>query len=71
MSYPEHRLSRLRGSAVLREMVAEHRFSASDLIQPLFIHYGENEKLVFVEVTKEGQEIINLEQFFNTLDFLK
>ena len=41
MSYPEHRLSRLRGSALLREMVAEHRLSVNDLIQPLFIHHGE------------------------------
>lgn len=40
MSFPITRLRRLRGNAVLREMVAETRLSVNELIYPLFIHYG-------------------------------
>ena len=42
MGFPEHRLSRLRGSANLRQMVAENRLSVDDLIAPIFVHHGEN-----------------------------
>ncbi len=42
MSFPHNRLSRLRSSEVLRNMVAENQVQASDLVQPVFIHYGEN-----------------------------
>ena len=42
MKYPQTRLSRLRSCPTLRSMVSEHTLQASDLIQPVFIHYGEN-----------------------------
>lgn len=39
--YPAARLRRLRRTAALRELVAEHRLSASDLIWPVFVREGE------------------------------
>jgi len=65
MSYPEHRLSRLRGAAVLREMVAEHRLSVSDFIQPLFIHYGENVRSEIASMP--GQFRLSVEQAIETV----
>jgi porphobilinogen synthase len=44
MVFPEHRLSRLRSSINLREMLSETRLTPSDLIQPIFVHHGENIK---------------------------
>jgi len=44
MVFPEHRLSRLRSSINLRELVSETRLTPSDLIQPIFIHHSENIK---------------------------
>lgn len=41
MAFPIHRLRRLRGNAVLRDMVAETRLSVSELIYPLFVHFGQ------------------------------
>lgn len=41
MSFPEHRLSRLRQSVQLRDMIAEHTLELSDLIQPIFVHHGQ------------------------------
>lgn len=38
--FPERRMRRLRRTAVLRSMVAEHRLTASDLIAPLFVREG-------------------------------
>lgn len=41
MAFPIHRLRRLRGNAVLRDMVAETRLSVKELIYPLFVHFGQ------------------------------
>jgi len=35
----------------------------------LLIHYGEDDEFVFVEVTKKGQKVIDLDDFFNTFEF--
>jgi porphobilinogen synthase len=40
MAFPETRMRRLRGSAVLREMLAETRVTVKDLIAPLFVREG-------------------------------
>jgi porphobilinogen synthase len=40
MSFPEHRMRRLRRTPVLRRMVAETRLSVDDLIAPLFVREG-------------------------------
>ena len=37
MSFPQHRPRRLRSTAAIRSLVAEHRLAASDLILPVFI----------------------------------
>lgn len=37
MSFPEHRLRRLRRTPALRRLVAEHRLSVDDLVAPLFV----------------------------------
>ena len=42
MKYPQTRLSRLRSCPTLRAMVRENSLEPEDLIQPVFIHYGEN-----------------------------
>ena len=42
MKYPQTRLSRLRLTPTLRSMVRENVLNAEELIQPVFIHYGEN-----------------------------
>ena len=42
MIEPTIRLSRLRANEMLREMVREHQLGRSDLIQPIFIHHGED-----------------------------
>ena len=39
--FPAARLRRLRRTAALRDLVAEHRLAASDLIWPVFIREGE------------------------------
>lgn len=39
--YPAARLRRLRRSSALRDLVAEHRLSATDLIWPVFIREGD------------------------------
>ncbi len=41
MSHKIPKISRLRVNATLRDMLAENSLSANDLIQPVFIHYGE------------------------------
>ncbi|MGI6435196.1 MAG: porphobilinogen synthase [Syntrophomonadaceae bacterium] len=41
MTFPISRLRRLRGNAVLRDMVAETRLSVKELIYPLFVHFGQ------------------------------
>ncbi len=40
MSFPEHRLRRLRRTPALRRLVAEHRLSVDDLVAPLFVKEG-------------------------------
>lgn len=35
----------------------------------LLIHYGEDDEFVFVEVTKKGKKVIDLDDFFNTFEF--
>ncbi|MBL4861456.1 MAG: hypothetical protein JKY09_00350 [Crocinitomicaceae bacterium] len=35
----------------------------------LLIHYGEDDEFVFVEVTKKGSKVIDLNDFFNTFEF--
>ncbi len=42
MSFPTTRLSRLRATRVLRDMTSENRLDVCDLIQPVFIHHGDN-----------------------------
>ncbi|MCH9022198.1 MAG: porphobilinogen synthase, partial [Planctomycetes bacterium] len=44
MNEPIQRYSRLRANRTLREMVQEHRLSRADLIQPIFIHHGDDIK---------------------------
>ena len=41
-TFPTHRLRRLRGSAALRDMLAETRVTVDDLIAPIFVRAGEN-----------------------------
>jgi porphobilinogen synthase len=43
MGFPIHRLRRLREHPGLREMVAETRLSAKDLVMPLFVREGQGE----------------------------
>ncbi len=43
-SYPQIRLRRLRSKGWLREMVQEHHVRASDLVWPVFITEGENNR---------------------------
>jgi porphobilinogen synthase len=43
MSFPAHRMRRLRQTPVLRRMVAETRVSVDDLIAPLFVREGIDE----------------------------
>jgi len=43
VGFPTRRMRRLRGSAPLREMVAETRLAPSDLVLPLFVRPGEGE----------------------------
>jgi porphobilinogen synthase len=40
MGFPETRMRRLRRSAVLREMLAETRLTAKDLVAPMFVREG-------------------------------
>ena len=40
MSFPEHRLRRLRRTPALRRLVAEARLSVDDLVAPLFVKEG-------------------------------
>ncbi len=40
MGFPETRMRRLRRSAVLREMLAETRLTAKDLVVPMFVREG-------------------------------
>jgi porphobilinogen synthase len=40
VSFPEHRLRRLRRTPALRRLVAEHRLSVDDLVAPLFVKEG-------------------------------
>jgi porphobilinogen synthase len=40
MGFPERRPRRLRSSAVMRRLVAEHRLSVDDLVAPLFVKEG-------------------------------
>ncbi len=42
MSNMNSRLSRLRNCQTLRDMISENSVSAKDLVQPVFIHYGNN-----------------------------
>ncbi|MDE3268853.1 MAG: porphobilinogen synthase [Pseudomonadota bacterium] len=43
-SYPNTRLRRLRANTALRALVAEHRLAVTDLILPVFIHDGNEER---------------------------
>ncbi len=42
--YPARRMRRLRSSAAVRDMVAEHKLSASDLIYPVFVLPGKHKR---------------------------
>ncbi len=44
MGFPEMRLSRMRGNEVFRGMVRENKVELNDLVQPIFVHHGENVK---------------------------
>jgi len=44
MDYAITRLSRLRANETLRQMVRQSVLDAGDLIQPVFVHHGENVK---------------------------
>ena len=44
MAFPAERPRRLRDHAVLREMVAETRVTAMNLIMPLFVREGQGER---------------------------
>ncbi|MBN1765287.1 MAG: porphobilinogen synthase [Sedimentisphaerales bacterium] len=44
MTYLVNRLSRLRANETFRQMVRENRLEAGDLIQPLFVHHGDQVK---------------------------
>ncbi len=44
MAFPETRLSRLRANKTLRNMVRQTTLSVDNLIQPLFVHHGDNVK---------------------------
>lgn len=43
-AYPQVRMRRIRSAGWVREMVAEHRVSVSDLIWPLFVSEGTNHR---------------------------
>src|ERR1700730_2150564 len=40
VSFPEHRMRRLRRTPALRRLVAEHRVRVDDLVAPLFVKQG-------------------------------
>ena len=42
MGFPQIRMRRLRRNATIRNMVAETRLSADDLILPLFVCHGDH-----------------------------
>lgn len=45
MPFPRHRMRRLRRNAVIRRMVQETSLSPSDLIVPLFVTYGRDQRI--------------------------
>ena len=49
-SFPNTRLRRLRSNATIRSLLAEHTLSASDLIYPVFVHDGSEERQEIVEM---------------------
>lgn len=60
-SFPNFRGRRLRTGDSIRRMIAEHRLSIEDLIAPLFVMEGENEKT----------EILSMPDYYRfTLDLL-
>ena len=59
MNEPIQRYSRLRANRTLREMVQEHRLSRVDLIQPIFIHHGDDVKNEISSMPGQFQYSIN------------
>lgn len=70
-SFPARRMRRLRASQTLRSMVAEHRLSVDDLIYPVFVLPGTNqrqqvasmpgvERLSVDQLLKETESLIKL-----------
>lgn len=69
MQFPTYRPRRLRGSATLRAMVRENALSASDLIYPLFVEFGEGVRREVVSMP--GVFNISLDQLPAEIDELK
>ncbi len=44
MAFPTHRMRRLRRNPAIRNMIQETRLSPTDMIYPLFIRHGEDER---------------------------
>jgi len=65
-SFPEivkdFALEKLEGEDV-EQMIVESLQGRS-----LLIHYGENEELIFAEVTKKGKELLDVDEFISTLE---
>jgi len=71
MGYPERRMRRLRRNETIRRMVRETNITVSNLVLPLFVTYGQNQKkpiksmpghfqLSVDEVVKECKEVVSL-----------
>lgn len=69
MQFPTYRPRRLRGNATLRAMVRETQLSATDLIYPLFIEFGEGVRREVASMP--GVFGISLDQLPAEIDELK
>jgi len=58
-SFPTRRLRRLRGSATLREMLAETRLSPNDFIAPLFAREGEGVRVEISSMPGQFQHSVD------------
>ena len=59
-AFPNLRMRRLRTHPRLREMVRETRLSPSDLILPLFVRHGENQRVPIASMPGHNQLTIDL-----------
>ncbi|NCT40750.1 MAG: porphobilinogen synthase [Alphaproteobacteria bacterium] len=58
--YPDIRMRRLRSTGWMRDMIAEHRITPSDLILPLFVIEGENQSQPIESMPGVNRQSIDL-----------